>query len=70
VIFTVELERGAYDVVVENGARERLATLIAEKAPRAKSAVVVTSSSLAQRPWFDVTVASIRSPCSFRGRVG
>jgi 5-deoxy-5-amino-3-dehydroquinate synthase len=55
VIFTVEVERGAYDVVVENGARERLATLIAEKAPRAKSAVVVTSSSLAQRPWFDVT---------------
>jgi 5-deoxy-5-amino-3-dehydroquinate synthase len=55
VIFTVELERGAYDVVVQDGARTRLAALIAEKAPRAKSAVVVTSSSLARQPWFDAT---------------
>jgi 5-deoxy-5-amino-3-dehydroquinate synthase len=54
VIFTVELEQGPYDVVVESGARTRLAALIAEKAPRAKSAVVVTSSSLADQPWFDV----------------
>lgn len=55
MIFTVELEREPYDVVVEDGARERLAALIAEKAPRAKSVAVVTSSSLAQQPWFDVT---------------
>jgi 5-deoxy-5-amino-3-dehydroquinate synthase len=55
VIFTVELEHGPYDVVVEEGARQRLARLIAERAPRAKSAVVVTSASLAEQPWFDVT---------------
>jgi 5-deoxy-5-amino-3-dehydroquinate synthase len=55
VIFTVELERASYDVVVEDGARERLAALIAEKTPRAKSAVVVTSSSLAEQPWFDIS---------------
>jgi 5-deoxy-5-amino-3-dehydroquinate synthase len=55
VIFTVELERGPYDVVVEDAARERLAALIAQKAPRAKCAVVVTSASLAEQPWFDVT---------------
>jgi 5-deoxy-5-amino-3-dehydroquinate synthase len=55
VIFTVELERAPYDVVVEDGARERLAALIAEKTPRAKSAVVVTSSSLAEQPWFDIS---------------
>lgn len=55
MIFSVELERGPYDVVVEHGARERLAPLIAERAPRAKSAVVVTSASLAEQPWFDVT---------------
>jgi 5-deoxy-5-amino-3-dehydroquinate synthase len=55
VIFTVELERGPHDVVIEDGARERLAALVAEKAPRAKSAVVVTSSSLAEQSWFDIT---------------
>jgi 5-deoxy-5-amino-3-dehydroquinate synthase len=55
VIFTVELEGGPYDVVVERGARERLAGLIAEKAPRAKNAVVVTSASLVEQPWFDVS---------------
>jgi 5-deoxy-5-amino-3-dehydroquinate synthase len=55
VIFTVELERGPYDVVVEEGARTRVAALIADKAPRAKNAMVVTSSSLAEQAWFDVT---------------
>jgi 5-deoxy-5-amino-3-dehydroquinate synthase len=55
VIFSVELEHGPYDVVVEELARERLAALIAEKAPRAKCAVVVTSASLETQPWFDVT---------------
>jgi 5-deoxy-5-amino-3-dehydroquinate synthase len=55
VIFRVELEQGPYDVVVEDGARDRLAALIAEKAPRAKSAVIVTSAALAEQPWFEVT---------------
>ncbi len=55
MIFTVELGHGDYDVVVEELARERLSALIAEKAPRAKSAVVVTSASLQKQPWFDVT---------------
>jgi 5-deoxy-5-amino-3-dehydroquinate synthase len=55
VIFTVALERGPYDVVVEDGARQRLAALIAEKAPRARSVAVVTSASLVGQPWFDVT---------------
>jgi 5-deoxy-5-amino-3-dehydroquinate synthase len=54
VNFRVELEGGPYEVVVEPGARDQLATVIAEKAPRAKSAVVVTSSSLAGQPWFDL----------------
>lgn len=55
MIFRVELEHGPYDVVVEDGARGRLASLIAEKAPRAKCAVVVTSASLAEQSWFDIT---------------
>jgi len=54
VIFTVELEARPYDVVVEEGARFGLAALIAAKAPRAKSVAVVTSSSLAEQPWFDI----------------
>lgn len=54
MIFRVELEHAPYDVIVEEGARRRLAALIAERAPRAKSAMVVTSSSLAEQPWFDV----------------
>jgi 5-deoxy-5-amino-3-dehydroquinate synthase len=54
VIFRVELEHAPYDVVVEEGARTRLAALIAQKAPRAQNAMVVTSSPLAEQPWFDI----------------
>jgi 5-deoxy-5-amino-3-dehydroquinate synthase len=55
VNFTVELAERSYDVVVRDGARDQLAALIAERAPRAKSVVVVTSASLAQQPWFTLT---------------
>lgn len=52
--FTAELGDRSYDVVVGEGARTGLAPLIAARAPRAKIAVMVTSPSLAQQPWFDL----------------
>ncbi len=52
--FRVELGDRGYDIVVEDGARHRVAQLIAERAPRAQSAVVVTTSALAAQPWCDV----------------
>ncbi|MGH3733259.1 MAG: 3-dehydroquinate synthase family protein [Acidimicrobiales bacterium] len=52
--FTVELDARSYDIVVREGAREQLAALIAERAPRAKNAALVTSPSLAQQVWFDL----------------
>ena len=52
--FHVELGDRGYDVVVEDGARHRLATLIGERAPRAQSAVVVTTSALSAQPWCEV----------------
>jgi 5-deoxy-5-amino-3-dehydroquinate synthase len=52
VNFTVELAERSYDVVVRDGARDQLAALIADRAPRATSVVVVTSASLAKQPWF------------------
>jgi 5-deoxy-5-amino-3-dehydroquinate synthase len=55
VNFTAELGDRSYDVLVRAGARSELAALIAARAPRAKCAVVVTSASLAQQPWFDLT---------------
>jgi 5-deoxy-5-amino-3-dehydroquinate synthase len=55
VKFKVELAERSYDVVVRDGARDELVALIAERAPRAKSVAVVTSASLAQQPWFDLT---------------
>jgi 5-deoxy-5-amino-3-dehydroquinate synthase len=54
VNFRVELGDRSYDVVVEDGARHRLASLIADRAPRAQSAVVVTTSALATQPWCEV----------------
>ena len=50
---TVALDR-PYDVVLGEGARAGLAALVAERAPRARTAVVVTSPSLAAQPWFDL----------------
>jgi 5-deoxy-5-amino-3-dehydroquinate synthase len=55
VNFTVELAERSYDVVVRDGARDQLAALIADRAPRATSVVIVTSASLAHQPWFTFT---------------
>ena len=56
VIFTVELETRT---LRRGGAKTPLATSSQrsspQKAPRAKSVVVVTSASLAEQPWFDVS---------------
>jgi 5-deoxy-5-amino-3-dehydroquinate synthase len=51
----VELKERSYDVVVKDGARASLADLVAHRAPRAKSAVLVTSSSIEAQPWFDLS---------------
>jgi 5-deoxy-5-amino-3-dehydroquinate synthase len=55
VNFTVELAERSYDVVVGDGARDELAAMIATRAPRAKSVVIVTSASLAHQPWFSLS---------------
>jgi 5-deoxy-5-amino-3-dehydroquinate synthase len=52
---TVDLGERSYDVVLENGARHRLASLLAARAPRARVAVIVTTPSIAAAPWFGVT---------------
>lgn len=52
---TVELGPRAYDVSVGEGVRHELADLIARRAPKAQSAVLLTSPSLAARPWFDLS---------------
>ncbi|MFZ0769203.1 MAG: 3-dehydroquinate synthase family protein, partial [Acidimicrobiales bacterium] len=54
MIVTVDLVERSYDVVVDDGARHSLAELIARRAPRARSAAIVTSASLAAQPWFDL----------------
>jgi 5-deoxy-5-amino-3-dehydroquinate synthase len=51
---TVDLDRRSYDVVLGSGSRRELAALIAQRAPRARSAAIVTSASLARQPWFDL----------------
>lgn len=50
----VELAERRYDVVVEKGARHVLGDLLDERAPKAKSVVLVTSGSLETAPWFDI----------------
>jgi 5-deoxy-5-amino-3-dehydroquinate synthase len=52
---SVELGERSYDVVLAEGARHQLAALIAARAPRARVAVIVTTPSIAQQAWFDVT---------------
>ena len=52
---SVELGERSYDVVLADGARHHLAALIARRAPRAQVAVIVTTPSIAQQAWFDVT---------------
>lgn len=49
----VELGERRYDVVVGEGARTELGTLLDERAPRARCVAVVTSGSLEGAPWFD-----------------
>ena len=50
----VELGDRSYDVVLADGARHQLAELIAQRAPNARAAVIVTTPSIAAQPWFDV----------------
>jgi 5-deoxy-5-amino-3-dehydroquinate synthase len=52
---TVSLGERSYDVVLEDGARHRLASLIADRAPKAKTVAIVTSPELAEQPWFDLS---------------
>lgn len=54
MIVPVDLGDRSYEVVLEDGARHRLAQLISERAPRAQAVVYVTSGSLAELPWFDL----------------
>ncbi|HWD96255.1 MAG TPA: 3-dehydroquinate synthase family protein [Acidimicrobiales bacterium] len=49
----VELGERRYDVVVREGARKELKTLLDERAPAASSVAIVTSASLESAPWFD-----------------
>jgi 5-deoxy-5-amino-3-dehydroquinate synthase len=55
MIVSVELGERSYDVVLVDGARHQLATLIKERAPRAQAAVIVTTALIAAQPWFEVT---------------
>ncbi len=50
----VDLGPRSYDVVLGDGARRELKALIAVRAPHAKVAVIVTSTSLTTQPWFDL----------------
>ncbi|HEY5437380.1 MAG TPA: iron-containing alcohol dehydrogenase, partial [Acidimicrobiales bacterium] len=54
MIITVDLGPRSYDIVLEEGARREVKELISSRAPRAKVAVIVTSKSLTNQPWFDV----------------
>ena len=50
----VELGDRSYDVLVGAGVRHELASVIAERAPKAIRSVVVTSEALVSQPWADV----------------
>jgi 5-deoxy-5-amino-3-dehydroquinate synthase len=52
---SVELGERSYDVVLENGARHRLAELIGQRASRARVALIVTTPSMLAQPWFEIT---------------
>ncbi len=51
---TVDLGRRAYDVLLGEGVRHRLADVIQERAPRAREAVLITSRTLRALPWYDI----------------
>src|SRR5271155_858994 len=55
MIVSVDLGERSYDVVLADGARHHLADLTTRRAPRARVAVIVTTPTIAQQPWFDVT---------------
>ncbi|MDE3222510.1 MAG: 3-dehydroquinate synthase [Acidobacteriota bacterium] len=50
----VDLGARGYDVHVGHGTRAQLASIIRERASRAKCAVIVTSPKLRALPWFDL----------------
>lgn len=52
--FQVELDERGYEVVTGTDARRELAAVIARRAPRARTAAIVTSAGLVDRSWFDV----------------
>jgi 5-deoxy-5-amino-3-dehydroquinate synthase len=51
----VELGARGYDVVLGAGARHGLARVLAERAPRARAAAIVTTQPLVDQPWFDLS---------------
>jgi 5-deoxy-5-amino-3-dehydroquinate synthase len=55
MIVSVDLGERSYDVVLADGARHHLAELIAQRAPRARVVVIVTTPTVEQQSWFDVT---------------
>jgi 5-deoxy-5-amino-3-dehydroquinate synthase len=52
---SVELGERSYDVVLAEGARHQLASLIGARAPRARVAIIVTTPTIAEQSWFDVS---------------
>lgn len=51
---TVALSERSYDVVLDDGARHRLGSLLRARAPHATVAAIVTSASLVAQPWFSL----------------
>ena len=51
---SVDLAERSYEVVLADDARRELPNLLAVRAPRARTVVVVTSSTLRHQPWFDL----------------
>jgi 5-deoxy-5-amino-3-dehydroquinate synthase len=52
---TVALGSRSYDVLLSDGARHELSALIKQRAPKAMTAVVVTSVAIGEQAWFDIT---------------
>ena len=52
--FDVTLGDRGYEVRTGAGARRELAGLIASRAPRARTAAIVTSAGLVDQSWFDL----------------
>ena len=55
VNITVDLKERSYEVVIDEGARDGLSALVARRAPNAQCAAIVTSTSLQEQPWFDLS---------------